>query len=180
MRASTFQKYPRDEHDKLDEAELKPHTRTLDVHELKNIVKRAIEDANKKSSHVLVKILEGASEGVLAKQYEASGEKLYSYFKKYFNDPAATAHQCLGRHFSDVAQEQFRNQTLQRERMNAGWRYQYIAEAAAQRSQRFVSVSGIGTIEADFNAVIEYESEPGNLTIYVSVKNRTDTLGGQD
>lgn len=180
MRTITFQQYPRDAHNLLDEAQLKPHKRTISEQELKGIVKRSIEDANKKSSHVLLNIPAGTSEQDAAKEYKKSGAKLYDYFKKYFNDPAATAHQCRGRHYSDVAREQFRNRTLQRERMNAGWRYQYIAESAAQTSRRFKSVSGIGTIEADFNAVIEYEGKPGSLTIYVSVKNRTNTMGGQD
>ncbi|MBI3734536.1 MAG: hypothetical protein HY259_13930 [Chloroflexi bacterium] len=65
--------------------------------------------------------------------------------------------------------------------MNSGWRYQYVAKESAMQSSRFISVSDIGAAEADFNARIR-QSEPGKdpLNIYVSIKNRSNTLGGQD
>ncbi|MFH0914251.1 MAG: hypothetical protein V1849_03060, partial [Chloroflexota bacterium] len=40
--------------------------------------------------------------------------------------------------------------------------------------------SDLGLKEADFNAVIKYKDLPGKLAIYVSVKNRSNTMGGQD
>ena len=65
--------------------------------------------------------------------------------------------------------------------MNSGWRYQYIAKEGAQRSRRFLSISDIGTAEADFNAEIALaDSSSKKITIYVSVKNRVNTMGGQD
>lgn len=64
--------------------------------------------------------------------------------------------------------------------MNSGWRYQYIAKGCASKSGRFESVSDIGTAEADFNVTIRYVKQTGLLTIYISVKNRTNTMGGQD
>lgn len=65
--------------------------------------------------------------------------------------------------------------------MNSGWRYQYLAKDCAQESKRFRSVSDIGAAEADFNAVIDFlDKNKGVLNIYVSVKNRSNTMGGQD
>jgi hypothetical protein len=64
--------------------------------------------------------------------------------------------------------------------MNAGWRYQFIAKDAAIDSNRFNSVSDIGTSEADFNATILELNTNKPINIYVSVKNRTNTMGGQD
>ena len=64
--------------------------------------------------------------------------------------------------------------------MNSAWRYQYIAKDTAAASKRFDTVSDIGLAEADFNAVIKYKKNKSKLTIYVSVKNRSNTMGGQD
>lgn len=108
-------------------------------------------------------------------------KKLFQYFRKYFSDPAATAHQLFGRSYRDVGKEQFRNQTLQKERMNSGWRYQYLVIECAHQSRRFRRISDIGAAEADFNAVIDYQDASKRpLSLYVSVKNRSNTLGGQD
>lgn len=115
------------------------------------------------------------------KIYEREGKKLFDYFLKYYGDPASTAFESEGMHYSDVAREQFRNRTLQKQRMNSGWRYQFIAKDCAITSGRFVTVSDIGASEADFNAVVKFKD--GNsppLNIYVSVKNRSNTMGGQD
>ena len=100
--------------------------------------------------------------------------------RKYYGDPATSAYDAFGRHYSIVAKEQFRNQTLQKERMNSGWRYQYIAKDCAVRSQRFATVSDIGAAEADFNVTIDISDSAETLNIYVSIKNRTNTMGGQD
>ncbi|MBX2891743.1 MAG: hypothetical protein KF734_12485 [Saprospiraceae bacterium] len=65
--------------------------------------------------------------------------------------------------------------------MNSGWRYQFIAKDCAISSGRFVAVSDIGTSEADFNAVANFrDTSLPPLNIYVSVKNRSNTMGGQD
>lgn len=108
------------------------------------------------------------------------GKKLFNYFLKYCGDPASTAHACINKSFKNIAKEQFRNRLLQKQRMNSGWRYQHIAKAAAIASDRFSSVSDLNSIEADFNAIIEIQNSKENLNIYVSVKNRTNTMGGQD
>jgi hypothetical protein len=48
-------------------------------------------------------------------------------------------------------------------------------------SKRFTTVSQIGTAEADFNVTIKTTRFPKpKISIYVSVKNRTNTMGGQD
>jgi hypothetical protein len=65
--------------------------------------------------------------------------------------------------------------------MNSGWRYQFLALTGAQKSRRFISVSDIGAAEGDFNAVISFiDSSKLPLSLYVSVKNRSNTMGGQD
>ena len=65
--------------------------------------------------------------------------------------------------------------------MNSGWRYQYLVYDCARKSRRFKSVSDIGASEADFNAAIDFKkSTKKPLSLYVSVKNRTNTMGGQD
>jgi hypothetical protein len=51
----------------------------------------------------------------------------------------------------------------------------------AQQAKRFKSVSDIGSAEGDFNAVIEFlDKTRPPLSLYVSVKNRSNTMGGQD
>jgi hypothetical protein len=64
--------------------------------------------------------------------------------------------------------------------MNSGWRYQYIAKDCAVRSRRFITVSDIGASEADFNGTMNIVDSSKTLNIYVSIKNRANTMGGQD
>jgi hypothetical protein len=66
--------------------------------------------------------------------------------------------------------------------MNSGWRYQFIAKGMAIASKRFDTISDVGVSEADFNATIRTTDNDNTQTIsiYVSVKNRTNTMGGQD
>lgn len=44
-----------------------------------------------------------------------------------------TAYEIRSKHYKHIAKEQFRNRTLQKQRMNAGWRYQYLA-----KGQRYI------------------------------------------
>ncbi|MCI0525337.1 MAG: hypothetical protein L0Y75_08760 [Acidobacteria bacterium] len=117
----------------------------------------------------------------MAEIYKRQGKELFSYFKKYSDDPASTADKLFGKHYREVGIEQFRNRTLQKERMNSGWRYQYLAHDCATHSGRFSGVSDLGAAEADFNATIKFrDRSKGLLSLYVSVKNRSNTMGGQD
>ncbi len=181
------QDYPRIQDEKhkyygyLDEGRLNPHIYKLTSSELKTIIIDAIDRANKKSGRsILGDIPEDVPEEELGKIYKSKGKELFQYFVKYCEDPASTAYQCLGKHYADIAREQFRNKTLQRERMNTGWRYQFIAKGAAARTKRFHSISDINSAEADFNATIGAPGIKKIVNIYVSVKNRTNTMGGQD
>jgi hypothetical protein len=109
------------------------------------------------------------------------GRNLFDYFRKYCGDPAASAFEYRGKTYREVAVQQFRIRTLQKERMNSGWRYQFMAHDCAVVSKRFSTVSQIGTAEADFNVTIKTVRFPKpKICIYVSVKNRTNTMGGQD
>jgi hypothetical protein len=183
---TTPQDYPRINdpknrfHGFLDESKLTQHTLKISVDDLSEIIKNAIVTANKKSGRSILNIPPNACEDELKEIYKKQGQELFKYFKKYCGDPASTANACYKRHFSSIAKEQFRNRTLQKERMNSGWRYQFIAKDSAIKSKRFLSVSDIGASEADFYVVIKRVDKDENVSIYVSVKNRTNTMGGQD
>lgn len=184
---TTFQNYPRindaesPEHGCLDVSALKPHHGKIDKNRLKELIIDSINRANSKSSREILSIPADPQPIDLKKIYKRGGKELFRYFKKYCGDPAATAHQVCGRHYTEVGREQFRNRTLQKERMNSGWRYQFLATACAMESRRFKSVSDIGAAEGDFNAVIEFlDKNRLPLSLYVSVKNRSNTMGGQD
>jgi hypothetical protein len=180
MRRTGPQDYPRTENSLLDDTQLVSHKSQITDEAIRDIVIEAIHNAGVKSGREILNIPEDATEEEAALLYKASGKELFKYFVKYCGDPAATAFQCNGRHYRYIAREQFHNRSLQKERMNSGWRYQYIAKDCANKSGRFDSVSDIGTAEADFNVTIRYSTRNGRLTIYVSVKNRTNTMGGQD
>ena len=186
LSGSNIQPYPRIQYDErqaglLDDATLRPHARRVSLDELKGMVRQAIANANLKSSRAILNIPEGAAQAEIEKIYRREGRNLLRYFRKYCGDPAATAHQVHGKTYREVGIEQFRNRTLQKERMNSGWRYQFLATQCAQTSGRFESVSDIGNAECDFNAVIRFQDDAaGRLTLYVSVKNRSNTMGGQD
>ena len=181
------QTYPRiqDEADScygfLDDAQLVPHVRKITKNELKRIIKSAIVNANQKSNRTILDIQDDTSDDEMQKLFQKKGKELFNYFVKYCGDPASTAIACHNNHYSTVAKEQFRNRTLQKERMNSGWRYQFIAKDGASTSQRFDLVSELGASEADFCVSIRtIKHKPDSVSIYVSVKNRINTMGGQD
>jgi len=176
------QEYPRLSDSRLDDSKLQQHIYKIPLDELKKIIRMAIEDANKKSSREILNIPEGLSESELQKAYRKGGQELFKYFRKSYSDPAVTAYECLHRDYREVGREQFRSQRLQRIRMNSGWKYQFIAKDLASASKRFVSVSEIGGAkQTDFNAQINrIDENNGSVSLYVSVKNKSDTVGGQD
>lgn len=166
----------------LDESKLVSHSQVLSKEELYGLILSAINDANRKSSRAILTIPQDASELEISTIYQKEGKELFKYFKKYCGDPASTAHQIYNKHYREVGIEQFRNRTLQKERMNSGWRYQFLVLGCARKTQRFLSVSDLGGLEADFHAVVEYAKPQvqNPLSLYVSVKNRSNTMGGQD
>lgn len=181
------QDYPRiqDEsspyHGCLDDAKLVPHKHRLAIAAIKKLIRLAIDNANKKSRRAILSIPEDATQQEIDALYAKGGKELFKYFKKYCGDPASTAHQIHGKHYREVGREQFHNRTLQKERMNSGWRYQFLAVDCARQSNRFKSVSDIGAAEGDFNAIVEFvDMKRKPLSLYVSVKNRSNTMGGQD
>jgi hypothetical protein len=165
----------------LDDSQLVPHFIKIPSNELQRLISSAITNANKKSSRQILSVPNDITAEETKNILRSEGKKLFAYFKKYVGDPAATAHQLHGKHYHEVGAEQFRNRTLQKERMNSGWRYQFLALDCAQKSRRFRSVSDIGAAEGDFNAVIEFKDKDREpLSLYVSIKNRSNTMGGQD
>ncbi len=186
MAAAAAQDYPRINEGKdfaglLDERKLTPHTYKIPQPKLRQIIADAVKNANRKASRAILNIPEKSSDEEMRKIFLKEGRKLLDYFRQYCGDPPSTAYQCLNRHYSEVAVEQFRNRTLQKERMNSGWRYQFMAHDCAHESKRFLSVSDLGGAEADFNVAIATQNfHHLRINIYVSVKNRRDTVGGQD
>lgn len=174
------QDYPRTAKGFLDETRLAPHAQKISFDELKAIIGDAIENAARKSRREILELPDDLSDADKSGVYRQKGRELFAYFRRYYGDPAATAYDCLGKHYREIATEQFRNQTLQKQRMNSGWRYQYIAKDCALRSRRFITVSDIGASEADFNATMNIVDSGKTLNIYVSIKNRANTMGGQD
>lgn len=165
----------------LDDSQLVPHRQKIPAETLKDFIQQAILNANKKSSREIIALPQNALTEEIDRVYEREGKELFKYFKKYCGDPASTAHQIHRKHFREVGIEQFRNKTLQRERMNSGWRYQFLVVACASHSKRFKNISDIAAAEGDFNAMIEFiDLTKKPLSLYVSVKNRVNTMGGQD
>jgi hypothetical protein len=183
---TNIQNYPRIENEQIayhgffDESKVTPHTKKINDRDLKKIINDAVRTANVKSSRAILNIGDNISEEELSKIYIKEGRALFKYFIKYCGDPASTAFDCIDQHFSKIAKEQFRNRTIQKERMNSGWRYQFIAKDTAIKSKRFHTISDLGTSEADFNAIILETGTNRNINIYTSVKNRANTVGGQD
>ena len=165
----------------LDDTTLVEHIQKISPEEMADFIVSSIDYAETKSGREILNIPADVTPEELEQIYQRQGLALFNYFIKYCGDPAATAHQLNGHHYKTVGIQQFRLRTLQKERMNSGWRYQFLAFESARTSGRFRSVSDIGAAEADFNAVIDYKT-PGlvPLSLYVSVKNRTNTMGGQD
>ncbi len=165
----------------LDDSTLVSHTTKLPAETVKALIKAAIVKASTKSSREILSIPPDADARTVEALYKKAGAKLFVYFRKYCGDPAATAHQLAGKHFREVGKDAFRNCTLQKERMNSGWRYQFLVIDAARQTHRFVNVGDIGTSAGDFNAIIKFIDESlGAINLYVSVKNRTNTMGGAD
>lgn len=183
---TNIQNYPRidDEensyHGFFDDSKVTAHTKKITERKLKEIISKAVKTANLKSSRAILNIGDNISEEELNKIYIKEGKALFKYFLKYCGDPASTAYDCINQHFSKIAKEQFRNRTIQKERMNSGWRYQFIAKDTAIQSNRFHAISDLGASEADFNAIILEIGTNRHINIYTSVKNRTNTMGGQD
>src|SRR5438132_7792525 len=92
------QSYPRTSEGFLDETQLTPHSQKLSIIELKNIIREAIQYANKKSSRKILNIADDASRKDKKTLYLREGKELFNYFRKYYGDPATTAHECFGRH----------------------------------------------------------------------------------
>ncbi|MDH7578039.1 MAG: hypothetical protein QHH75_09505 [Bacillota bacterium] len=180
-RTSRVQGYPRKSDDLLDESYLQPHMYKPIKHEMQAIIIDAIRQANKKSSREILKIPDGVTAKQLTEIYRKAGKALFNYFKKTYADPASTAYYYLNKHYSVIGRELFKNKALHDERMNAGWRYQYIAKGAALVTQRFQTISDIGSSGTDFTATIAMKgSNSETLSIYASVKNRSSTISGSN
>ncbi len=183
------QQYPRIEDTQskyygcVDDAKLIPHPkpRKITPETLKSLIFAAIEDANSIMSRGPLSLPPNLTPEEQAVFHIQEGRQLFEYFHDYPSDPAATAHEYHLKNYRDVGIELFRNRILQKGRMNSGWRYQFLAVNCAKKSERFDDVAGFGTSQGDFTAKIHFQDKTYKpLHLYVSVKNRSDTLGGQD
>ena len=159
MKAPGPQPYPRIPEgekfaDLLHERHLVPHRYRIAQDKLRRIIIDAIRSANRKSSRAILEIPEKISDAEMRMIFLREGRNLFDYFRKYCGDPAASAFEYQGKTYRDVAVQQFRIRTLQKERMNSGWRYQFMAHDCAVASKRFATVSQLATAEADFNVTI--------------------------
>lgn len=187
-RSAQLQNYPRISNpesaykDFLDDEQFIGHTRKITDIELKTLIREAIQYANEKSSRDLLNIPADATPEQVEKAYKRAGLALFKYFRQYSNDPASTADQVDGKHYATVARDLYFGRARQKERMNSGWRYQRLAMRGAQLSGRFQGVSDLGANKSDFIAVIDPVNNAKNdpVNLYISVKNRQNTLGGQD
>lgn len=187
-KAQKFQNYPRiydngKFHNYLDDACLTPHTYKIPEKLMKDLIRSAILKARQKSSREFLAISLQATADEIEKIYKDKGRDLFTSFKVSYTDPAATAYQLSKKHYKEVGNELFRTKLLQKVRMNSGWFYQFLAQSCASHSKRFKDSSGLGTPQGDFNVVIESTDKNGvkkDLILYVSVKNRSNTVGGQD
>lgn len=113
---SNIQHYPRIQnetnkfHGFFDEEQFKAHTKKIDKEVFRQIVKEAITNANLKSSRAILNIEGVVDEKLVTTILKRGGSELFKYFVKYCGDPAATAYDCVGIHYSAVAMEQFRKQ----------------------------------------------------------------------
>ena len=181
----TPQSYPRLEGDTklnglLDDRKLAQHETRVSADELQEAILLAMQSANKRSSREMFTASAKVSLSEGEDIYTKAGKEIFQYFREYSSDPASRAYQLQGQHCRDIARQQFQLKALQKERMNSGWRYQYLAIECARATRRFLGVSDLGLKEADFNATTSILNTSNRLGIYVSVKNRESTIGGPD
>lgn len=158
-----------------------PQPRRITPEILKKLVLNAINEANALSSREALLIPPDLTPQQEDEFYRTEGRSLFEYFHDYPVDPAATAHDYLNKNYRVVGLDLFRNRAMQKGRMNSGWRYQILARDCAKNSGRFDEVAGFGNMKGDFIAKIRFLNNAHKpLHIYISVKNRSDTLGGQD
>jgi hypothetical protein len=179
-KAGKVQSYPRNSDGHLDDARLQPHIHRPTRKEMQAIIIDATRRASMKSSREIFKIPDGVPESELSDIYRKAGRELFNYFKKTYADPASTARYYQNKHYFTIGRELFKNKALHDERMNAGWRYQYIAKGAALCTRRFKTVSDIGGSSTDFTATIGIQGTDTDLSIYASVKNRSRTISGSN
>lgn len=178
-----IQHYPRLDSDLLDDTKLvqHPEPRHITPELLRTLIIRAIKNAEQKSRRAALELPPNLSPEETEHFYEKQGRELFEYFHKYPTDPAATAHDYHRKNYREVGTDLFRRRTQQKGRMNSGWRYQFLAQECAAASGRFRNTVGFSSAQGDFVALIDLTNlQDKPVHLYVSVKNRRNTLGGQD
>jgi hypothetical protein len=76
---------------------------------LKGVIHDAIAGAARKSRREILDLPDGLADDDRKTLYRKKGRELFTYFRRYYGDPASTAYDRLGMHYRDIAMEQFRN-----------------------------------------------------------------------
>jgi hypothetical protein len=177
MAPKKTQRYPRDPNDFLDPTTAKKITKKFSQAELDAVVRKCIVKANAKSgTQALVLPRNASTEQIKVAERKAAAE-LFKKFQKYCVDPARADADFAGKHVDAIATTLDQNQLGSRSRMNAGWRYQFLAlELASKLPERFAQVSGGGK-HSDISATLLLKNGD-EVRLYISVKNRSDTISG--
>lgn len=179
---SVVQSYPRvkiplhKDEGLLDIECLKPLDAKIDPEIMPGLIKKAIEYAAQKTKKEAVDIPDGADAETIKSLYAKAGKSLFDYFRR--PDPVYMASSLVGRHYSEVAEEFFYKRNTHLTSMNAGWRYQYLLVECAHKSGRFKSVSDLSTGDSDVNVIAETADGQDTVAIYITMKNRSDTISG--
>jgi hypothetical protein len=145
----------------------------LNETKLRAAIERSIVKADEKSMRSMLDERDGSG-GSAPKR---AGQKLFQIFKRYCEDPATAPAKFAARSVDEVASEIFLTQESNNSRMNAGWRYQFLAiELARLHGSRFTAVNG-GNMEADIHAICPLKNGR-DLHLYISIKNRSNTISG--
>lgn len=99
----------------LDDSSLVQHQTKISVEEAKVHIRTAIKDANAKSGRAILAIKPDDTSKQVAAKYKKAGKDLLKYFARYSIDPAGTAHDVNGKHYTQVGEDLFQRRTLQNE-----------------------------------------------------------------
>jgi hypothetical protein len=76
----------------LDVVRVAPHTHEIAIDDLYAVIAKAITDAAGKSSRAILEGHDHLSEEEKVEFFRRKGKDLFTYFRKYYGDPAATAY----------------------------------------------------------------------------------------
>lgn len=159
----------------LDVNQFKPLEKKITEDTMNSLIESAIKSAEIKTNKKALEITDNMSAAEKSSIYKEAAKSLFKYFKR--PDPAGIANYLHGKNYVEVANEFIKKRKTHLESMNAGWRYQYLFVECAHASERFKSVSDLSTADSDVN-IIAKTTKDENINLYISIKNRKDTISG--